>query len=219
MLAVRECETIRLVLSVIRRRSIWLMMILLDTVLMVFSFFAGFLLSLWFPGHLIFRKEELVQSLFSCEERSVSSLEGKTVRGSSMEPLFFPGETIRVAWGWYKCHDPKRNDVILARHAGNDVPLLKRVRGIPGDTFSVRLLEGGEGEVWINGERLANSQGVFYHFSPDRAVLWQSYEAQFRGVVPADAFFLLGETETGSLDSSRFGFVSRRDILGRVETR
>jgi len=182
----------------------------------LFSFFVAGIVFLVFVFRFFDQRFRPV-SVNSFDSSCPVSLEEKTVRGSSMAPLFLPGETIHVVRGWYVCHVPEHGDVILARYAGDDAPILKRVRGIPGDTFAVHLLESGEGELWVNRERLANSRGASYHVSSARAALWQSYEKQFHGIIPSDSFLLLGEVETGSLDSSRFGFALRKDILGKVD--
>lgn len=145
------------------------------------------------------------------------SSESRVVRGFSMEPLFFAGDALTISFGWYVCHVPVRNDAVLVSFAGNRVPLLKRIRGIPGDTFQILTLPTGEGEFFLNDEILKNIRGEAYRIPPVRASLWRLYEAEFHGVIPTDKFFVLGEIPTGSLDSSRFGFVSRDDLLGRVE--
>lgn len=141
------------------------------------------------------------------------------VRGSSMEPLFYAGDTVRVEMGSYKCSVPNRGEIVLVHFLGNEAPLLKRIRGVPGDTFAVKLLKNGEGALLVNSNRLANSSGVFYHVPSARAKLWRLYQEQLHGVIPIDSFLVLGETETGSLDSSRFGFVAKGDILGKAEGR
>ncbi|MFZ1735883.1 MAG: signal peptidase I [Candidatus Moraniibacteriota bacterium] len=144
------------------------------------------------------------------------SLETRIVRGVSMEPLFLPGDTIKVSFGWYACHIPERDDSVLASFLGNESPILKRIRGIPDDAFGVSILPDGEGIFLVNNETLKNSLGVPYHLPPVRAELWKSYQEQFHGIVPPNSFLIFGEVATGSLDSSQFGFVARKNLLGKV---
>lgn len=144
------------------------------------------------------------------------SPEMRIVRGTSMEPLFLSGDTIKVSFGWYGCHIPERGDSVLASFPGNESPILKRIRGIPHDTFGVSILPDGGGMFLVNNEPLKNSLGVPYHLPPVRAELWKSYQEQFHGTIPSGSFFILGEVTAGSLDSSQFGFVSRKDLLGKV---
>ncbi|QQS15492.1 MAG: signal peptidase I [Candidatus Moraniibacteriota bacterium] len=136
-----------------------------------------------------------------------------------MEPLFSPGDTIDISLGWYVCHLPERDDFVMLHFSGNDAPILKRVRGIPGDSFGVDILSNGEGEFLINHAVLKNSQGEAYHISSARAKIWTSYKEQFRGMIPQGLFFVLGEVSAGSLDSSRFGFVRQSDFLGKVHVK
>ena len=134
-----------------------------------------------------------------------------------MEPIFFPGETIYALIGWYGCHSPKKDEIALVSFAGDNVPIIKGIKGVPGDTFGVSILPNGEGEFLVNGKYVENSRHETYRIPSVRAELWQSYEAQFQGIIPSDKFLVLGEIRSGSTDSSKFGFVEWSDLIGRVE--
>lgn len=136
-----------------------------------------------------------------------------------MEPLFRDGDDIVAAVGWHACHDPKRDEVVLVRFSGNTQPLLKRIRAVPGDIFSVHSVGEESGELWVSGKRLKNSAGQSYRFTLSRTEIWRSYERRFSGVVPKGSYFVMGERPEGSLDSSRFGFIAVEDLMAKVLAR
>ena len=101
----------------------------------------------------------------------VSAQEEKTVRGNSLSGLAEDGESVKVQEGYYNCHPVRRNDIAVYKYAGNSNPLIKIVKGVPGDKFGLeqsplRQDYAGQGEggwyIRLNGERLANSQGEPY---------------------------------------------------------
>ncbi len=131
-----------------------------------------------------------------------------TVKGTSMEPLIKQGENITNYPDYYICNDVERNDIVLYRFAGNKNLILKRVKAIPGDKFELK------GElILINNKPLKNSEGKLYNISQK---MLQNYANSYP-VIPKDTYLLLGEKAYGSLDSSHFGLVSKKDLRGKVE--
>jgi hypothetical protein len=45
------------------------------------------------------------------------------------------------------------------------------------------------------------------------------YEKDYKGIIPEDAYLILGNLPQGSLDSSHFGLVGKKDILGKVSVK
>ena len=85
-----------------------------------------------------------------------------------------------------------------------DKRLIKRVIGLPLDTFEVR-----DGEVYINGERLKEPYVV--HSFPE------FYRAENAApvTIPPDAFFMMGDNRDKSRDSRYFGVVQRQALIGK----
>jgi len=81
----------------------------------------------------------------------------------------------------------------------SDVPFVKRVVGVPGDTVEVR-----SGQVFVNGESF---------FVDGAAVPRYSYGPV---TVPVDSVFVLGDNRNNSVDSHVWGFLQERSILGEV---
>jgi len=86
-----------------------------------------------------------------------------------------------------------------------DLRLVKRVIGLPGDTFEIR-----EGDIYINGEKLDEPYVV--HGLPPSFRVFQDMAPV---VIPSDSFFMMGDNRDNSRDSRYFGFVSREALIGR----
>ncbi len=142
-------------------------------------------------------------------------IEEKIVRGNSLEPLIKDGETIEVLFGYYDCHPIQRNDIVLYSYSGNKNPIIKIIKGIPGDKFSLKKTNNGW-YILINGEILKNSENQPYIFDDQGYRLLSLYEKDYKGIIPEDAYLLLGNLPQGSLDSSHFGLVGKKNILGKV---
>jgi signal peptidase I len=142
--------------------------------------------------------------------------ETKTVRGSSMASLIPPETDVIADMGYYTCHTPERGDIVLATYVGNDAPLIKRIHGLAGDTFDFEERENKEYYILVNGERLQNSEGVLYHFSRSAIQELAKYGKAYGYVIPPNRYLLLGESPEGSMDATRFGFLDRGALVGRV---
>lgn len=126
------------------------------------------------------------------------------VTGESMLPNFRNGQIKFVnRLGFFRT-PPQRTDVVAVQFKqGNDLLLLKRVIGLPGETFQVR-----QGEVFINGRKLA--------------------EPYAQGKIPANIARFLGNTDPIPLGPDEYmvlgdnrkiseGYIKKRDeIIGKV---
>ena len=145
-------------------------------------------------------------------------IEEKIVRGNSLEPLIKDGETIEVLFGYYDCHPIERNDIVIYFYAGNENPIIKIIKGITGDKFSLKKTNNGW-YILINGEILKNSENQPYIFDDQGYRLLSLYEKDYKRIIPEDAYLILGNLPQGSLDSSHFGLVGKKDILGKVRVK
>ena len=164
----------------------------------------------------------------------------------SMKPTIVEGDRILVnkvaydlkipftRWRLAEWGGPERGDVVVCFSPANGDRLVKRVIGVPGDRVALAA-----NRLWINGqpasyERLdpaavdgfdaalasgrglaAETVGDFAHpiMLTPTAVAPRSFDEL---IVPADSYFVMGDNRDESADSRSFGFVSRRDIVGRA---
>lgn len=118
----------------------------------------------------------------------------------SMAPALEPGDQILVTR--YLHGTPERGHVIVFRGAHpRDGVFVKRVIGTPGDLVDSRL-----GRVRIGGYTLPEP----YVMRPASS---GAIEAQ---LVPADAYFVLGDNRDDSVDSRNWGVVPRERVIGRA---
>lgn len=119
----------------------------------------------------------------------------------SMQPTLQVGDRILVT-RYFSDQPVRRGDVVVFRSPlGNDVVMVKRVVGIPGD-----LIEGRNGRVIVSGHVLQEP------YLPAGSTT-DGVGAQ---VVPANCYFVLGDNRVNSLDSREWGVLPRRLVVGRA---
>jgi signal peptidase I len=124
---------------------------------------------------------------------------------------------------------PQRGDIIVFRGHHEDIDLVKRLVGMPGDTLAMR-----NGTLFVNGQPQDEPYARYTDPRGDGGHPWMDWQAGFLTdsaaaypyhpsrdvwgpiVVPADGFFVLGDNRDESLDSRYWGFISRPQIKGRA---
>jgi signal peptidase I len=130
----------------------------------------------------------------------VHSLVGRyRIDGSSMNPTLQNGEYLIINNLVYLLDDPQEGDVVVFRHPRNDLNLIKRVIGLPGDHIKIE-----NGTVWVNGEALDEP---YIADSPNYNGEWD---------VPEGQYFALGDNRNNSSDSHSWGFLPMENMLGKA---
>jgi signal peptidase I len=136
------------------------------------------------------------------------------VRGNSMSPLLKDGTSLRALVDYYTTNEPKRYDVVMYNFSAGSVPLVKVILGVPGDSWELRKNRATY-YIMVNDKILNNSVGVPYAFSNDEAAMLK-LNANTYPVIPEQQYLIFGDNIESSKDSSLFGMVHRKDILGRL---
>lgn len=127
---------------------------------------------------------------------------------------------------------PRRGDVVVFNAPGGKGTLVKRIVGLPGDTIEYKqrtLKVNGEtvayerGRAYVgagpNAQMTGARRGVEHLPGRDHEILpgdGKQYSGQGKWTVPPGRYFVLGDNRDQSMDSRYWGFVDRKDILGRA---
>jgi len=166
-------------------------------------------------GKVFFIEERNLSVFDSISKECPDSSKEMTVQGTSMYPFIKPGDKVKALFGYYGCHDIKRDDIVLFKYSGNKNLLIKFVRAIQGDQWSLKKVDNVY-EIVINGNILKNSEGKFYQFNEHSSKMLKLYTNDYP-TIPAGVYLLLGDKIEGSLDSSHFGLVSKNEIIAKVD--
>jgi signal peptidase I len=135
------------------------------------------------------------------------------VEGPSMQPTLTSGEYLWVnraayfEWhGQYFLGGPQRGDIAVLRSPETieDIDLIKRVIGLPGDRLRIQ-----HGEVFIDGRPLGEP---YIRFQASYTYPIDDYDV----VVPAGQYFVLGDNRVNSRDSHLGWFVPAENLVGRA---
>lgn len=138
------------------------------------------------------------------------------VSGNSLHGLIENGSTVRIYYGFYKCNEVERGDLVIYNYAGNKNPLIKIAKGMPDDNFHLEQNDN----IWhikINNQILKNSENIPYALDSRAHRMLSLYENEYKGIMPQNTYLIMGNLVGGSTDSSRFGLISKNDILGKAE--
>ena len=122
-----------------------------------------------------------------------------------MEPTLCPGDRVLVNLWDPDLGELARGDLVAFRPDRSELPVVKRVVGLPGDRVAIR-----DALLSVNG-RLVDEPYVDH----------KSIDALFYGpvLVPADHFLVLGDARASSIDSRAYGPVPADRLLGTVALR
>ncbi len=123
------------------------------------------------------------------------------VKGASMEDTLFNRERLICNKIVYRVAEPKHGDIVIFKPPiDQNHNYIKRVIAVEGD--KVKIVEG---IVYLNGGRLEEDY-ITHH----------SLETMPEITVPENSYFVLGDNRINSSDSRFWGFVPRKNIIGRA---
>ena len=128
------------------------------------------------------------------------------IEGTSMEPTLHNTELILVDKWTYLFHQPSRGDIVVfVAPPQPSQDYIKRIIAIPGDKITV---DGTT--VTVDGVTLKET-----YIAPVNQGNPYAYK-QISEVVPPNDYFVMGDNRRGSYDSRAWGFVPRKNIIGRA---
>jgi len=127
----------------------------------------------------------------------------------SMSPTLLNGDSVFADKTIYKKSDPQRGDLVVFIYPRDrKIDFIKRIAGLPNEIIEIK-----NGGILINGKPIEypSARKHFYYYNrgafgmPGKPIK-----------IPQDSYFVLGDNSRASLDSRYWGFVPRKDILGKV---
>ncbi|OGW76974.1 MAG: signal peptidase I [Omnitrophica bacterium RIFCSPHIGHO2_02_FULL_49_9] len=129
----------------------------------------------------------------------------------SMRPTLIEGDRIFVDKWSYHFRLPKRGEIIVFRYPPDPKKdFVKRLIAFGGEEV---VIQGGH--VFINGQKFDQLVGVTEHYYYNRKDWEYGREGEVIQV-PIDSFFVLGDNSAQSSDSRNWGFVPKRNLVGRA---
>lgn len=127
------------------------------------------------------------------------------------------GEHAQILWGFYTCNEPQKGQYAAFQFALHIPPSIRKIVGVPGDTYSLIKDESKKGRWWlvINGEKVPSKDGDYFIESNTVPPL-KTY-SDFKNVLQADEYILISEVAPGFSDSGNFGLVHRKDLIGKAK--
>ncbi|MBN1581873.1 MAG: signal peptidase I [Anaerolineae bacterium] len=129
--------------------------------------------------------------------------EKTVVLGHSMEPSLHQDEQLIVDKLSYRFHYPERGDIVIVDVPDSNLPLIKRVIGLPGETLEIK-----DNRVFINGQALSEpylSDVAQHRYGPIE--------------IPPEHIFVMGDNRNASRDSRAIGPVRVDQIIARAWVR
>jgi len=173
-----------------------------------------------YAGYIFYQKYFLNFSFFSDSDYDTSCITGREenmARGDSLTGVINNGETVEILKGYYNCNPVRRGDIVAYNLSGRTEPIIKIVKGLPGDEFKLEQNQHGGYNIIINNQILTVSTGAPYELAAGWQKMLELYIHDYKGVIPPNTYLIFGNLPSGSLDSTRFGLVGTDRIAGKVE--
>ncbi len=125
----------------------------------------------------------------------------------SMIPTLNIGNHIMVNKFIYYFTKPKRGDIIVFVYPVNPKKdFIKRLVGLPGETIQIK-----DGSVFINGEELKSLQTIAERYYYNEGMYGEGLVK-----IPDNTYFVMGDNTRNSKDSRFWGFVPKKNLLGKA---
>ncbi len=125
----------------------------------------------------------------------------------SMIPTLNIGNHLMVNKFIYYFRKPERGDVMVFVYPVNPKKdFIKRLVGLPGEMIQIK-----DGSVFINGEELRAPQTIAERYYYNEGMYGEGLIK-----IPDNTYFVMGDNTKNSKDSRFWGFVPKKNLLGKA---
>ena len=150
------------------------------------------------------------------ETACVSERIERVMNDPFMKGTLEPQTPYQVLIGYYKCNPVQREDLVSLRISPPMEPVVKKIRGLPGDRFAIRESEPAKTfQIEVNG-KILEAGGVVFEFTAAKTPPLKTFEIARNGVLGANEFIVLSELPPGESDSTTAGVVKLSAFEGKV---
>jgi len=131
------------------------------------------------------------------------------IPSGSMRPTLMEGDKLFVSKYLYRFKPPQRGDIIVFKYPQDmKKDFIKRLVASEGETVEIR-----DGKILVDGKPLEDlgTFGKFYYYNHD------PFGGPYEKIrVPKDSYYVLGDNSANSTDSRFWGFVPKKNIVGKA---
>jgi signal peptidase I len=133
-----------------------------------------------------------------------------------LDKIAFPANYPAAVRPYLPHRSIKRGDIVAFKSPTEEnIPFVKRIVGVPGDTVEVRSKN-----LYVNGIKLDEPYKIHVDSAIYKADPWTPEELKIRDnygptTVPADHYFAMGDNRDNSNDSRYWGFVTWDELIGK----
>jgi len=129
----------------------------------------------------------------------------------SMRTTLIEGDRIFVDKISYRFHEAERGDVIVFKYPlDRKKDFVKRLIAFEDEVLKIR-----DGIVFIDGDPVDDVESISKNYYYNRSD-WKFGKEGMEIEVPPENYFVLGDNSAHSSDSRNWGFVKKKDVIGRA---
>ncbi|NQU73111.1 MAG: signal peptidase I [Candidatus Omnitrophica bacterium] len=131
------------------------------------------------------------------------------IPSGSMRPTFIEGDRILVNKFIYRFKKPERGDIIVFKYPEDmKKDFVKRLIATPEETIEIK-----DGNVYIDNQLVEDPYVIREIFYYNRG---QYGKTARKIAIPPDSYYVLGDNSSSSRDSRYWGFVPKKNLLGKA---